>query len=346
MNLSIMAAESVSPLGWSAAATASAIRAGISRLEESEIYWDVEGEPIICAQIDAPEPRPVERIVQVSIQSLEGLLRTNLSLIRAASSLDILLGTASATRPGPNFSEPLMRAVSATVSKHVPVRSKQHFEMGNAAFHHCVSAAEAIVGSDRDSICLVGCVDSLLHEQTLDWYESGMRLKSDSPGRNHSLSPGEAGAFLLVSGPEARSGSSEASAKIVGLGISEEHAPLIVPEPSTAQGLTQALRIALTDARVDGQAIDSVICDLDGEHFRSKEWGLAGMRCLGSPSGEPEIWHPADCFGAIGAASGAVYAAVICSARGWLNGNSLVICSDDAGARGASIIRREAPQIR
>ena len=85
------------------------------------------------------------------------------------------------------------------------------------------------------------------------------------------------------------------------------------PHPRTGDGvcighgLTSVLRRALNDAgATSGVAADWVLCDMNGESFRGTEWAYAYIR-TGKMHRDPlEIWHPADCWGDVGAASGAI----------------------------------------
>ena len=52
MELVITATNSITAVGHNAEMTAASVRAGISRLEESIDYYDIEGNPILTASVE------------------------------------------------------------------------------------------------------------------------------------------------------------------------------------------------------------------------------------------------------------------------------------------------------
>ena len=110
----------------------------------------------------------------------------------------------------------------------------------------------------------------------------------------------------------------------------------------TGQGLTSALQKALTVSTPLPKPADWTICDLNGESFRSKEWVYAYLR-TGRKHRDPlEIWHPADCYGDVGAASGTVLAGIAIAAwqRNYARGQqALVWTSSDDEYRSAVLLQ-------
>ncbi|HYO51812.1 hypothetical protein [Archangium sp.] len=109
---------------------------------------------------------------------------------------------------------------------------------------------------------------------------------------------------------------------------------------SIGSGLTLAVRQVLAGLGPEQKA-DWVICDLNGESYRATEWVYAYLR-TGKRHRDPlALWHPSDCYGDVGAASGAIQIGIALSAfrRRYARGpHPLVWASSDDGLRGAALL--------
>jgi 3-oxoacyl-[acyl-carrier-protein] synthase-1 len=216
--------------------------------------------------------------------------------------------------------------------------------MGNASVQHAIAQAGLLIERDPNALCIVGGVDSLLRNSTLTWFEQDSRLKSISYGRQQGLIAGEAVCFLIVEDPSrARQANRPVLARITGLGLADEPAPRAANKSSRGTGLTEACRTAL--AGTSGEGVRTVFGDLNGENFRAMEWCMTEKRCFKNRDQLRQFWTPANCYGDIGAASGAVLTAVAAQGivRGWLQSPALVFCSDDHGPCGALVLAKGTP---
>jgi 3-oxoacyl-[acyl-carrier-protein] synthase-1 len=95
----------------------------------------------------------------------------------------------------------------------------------------------------------------------------------------------------------------------------------------------------LTDLKEQGRKLDAVLCDLNGEVYRSKEWGYALIKAFqGDMPVPPILIHPSDCIGDVGAAIGGILVGLSCYSMKMdhVNWNDAVIwCSSDDGERAA-----------
>jgi 3-oxoacyl-[acyl-carrier-protein] synthase-1 len=168
---------------------------------------------------------------------------------------------------------------------------------GLAALHR---AAAALAGGKIGG-ALVGSVDSLLRPSVHQRLLTAGILKD--PGSNpHGILPGEAAAFVAIEANPSTTGVS-----LYGTGMAEE--PTTGTEdPNQGQGLTHAIRGTRAAAGLPYMPL--IICDLNGDRYRALEWGLAFSRSLGDLQWRYDLptcgqfWHPADCIGDTGAASG------------------------------------------
>jgi 3-oxoacyl-[acyl-carrier-protein] synthase-1 len=88
--------------------------------------------------------------------------------------------------------------------------------------------------------------------------------------------------------------------------------------------------------------LDYRITDISGEQYYFKEAALALSRILRQRKEEFDIWHPAECIGETGAATGIAILAVAAAAcrMAYSPGPSVLShCANDSGRRSAAILR-------
>jgi 3-oxoacyl-[acyl-carrier-protein] synthase I len=210
------------------------------------------------------------------------------------------------------------------------------FSTGRAAiFPALVAATQALSAGDL-RFAVVGCVDSLVRPSRLARLDQRLLIKGEN--NPHGLIPGEAAAFLVLA-PSLNNG-----VVIQGIGCAEE--PTAGSErPNQGVGLTAALRGACRQAGL--RHWPPVFCDLNGDRYRSLEWGIGQTRALGSlrwNHGVSEaLFHSADCIGDCGAAGGALHVAWACddisNARSG-DRTALVWGASEGALRGATVLSR------
>ena len=344
MGIVITGVNSITAVGHTAEMTAASVRAGISRLAESVDYLDVEGNPITVGSVEgiSDEEDEVTRTRAIAMCCLEGLFQRYFK--HGAGSkreVHLLLGVAASSRPGPEYGH-IAEHLLEFVRTYTPKVTLQMTASGNPAAIRCLERARRLLSTNPTCLCVVGGVDSLLASDTLDFFEESERLKSESFGRNQGFAPAEAVGFMFVESKEnAIRERREVLAELAGIGLAQEPAPFLSELPSKGEGLTAACKIALSESGERANTIRSLWGDLDGEFFRAKMWGYAEVRCFGNSHGSRRLWHPADCWGSVGAASGIILMnmATVALARGWIREGALVFCSDDSGECGVSILR-------
>src|SRR3546814_19450353 len=72
--------------------------------------------------------------------------------------------------------------------------------------------------------------------------------------------------------------------------------------PLRAEGLTQAVRAALSEAGCGLEQMDYRLTDISGEQYYFKEASLALSRSLRVRKEFFQLWHPAACIGEVGPA--------------------------------------------
>lgn len=213
---------------------------------------------------------------------------------------------------------------------------------GRAAALAAVHRARRALASGRIAGAFAGGVDSLIRPSSYARLLAADRIR-DAEFNPQGVAPAEAAAFLVL---EARARGAKPLAWLEGDGVANE--PTAGSDsPNLAVGLTRALRGAREGVRLS--VLPLVICDLNGDRGRALEWALGSTRALGDlrwggpESTSGETWHPADCFGDCGAASGAVDCAWAIEAleAGYARSETVLIWGASDGAlRAAAILRR------
>ncbi|MCK5507471.1 MAG: hypothetical protein KAI50_03000 [Desulfobacterales bacterium] len=348
MEMVITAVNCITAVGHNAGMTAASVRAGISRLEESNDYYDIEGNPITAAFLQgiSDEANDVTRMRDIAKYCLENLLEKYFqNETGLVSEVNLLLGVAPLSRPGPRYegeSQELVNHLGTIVQKWTKKVTSQVITSGNSAVIRCIKIAGQLLKENPHCLCIIGGIDSLLALNTLDWFEEAERLKSGTFGRNQGFPPGEAVGFMLVEAKEAALGRKKKTmAEVIGVGLANESASFLSERPSKGEGLTKACKTALSECSYDPGDIEAVLGDLNGEFFRAKEWEYAELRCFGNCNDARQLWQSADCMGSIGAASGAILMniAAVGLSRGWIEKYAMVFCSDDEGECGSIVLK-------
>jgi len=345
----------VSPVGLNAAQSCAAVRAGISLFKEcddfecepEELDWS-EPEPAIGAR--APEScfapsgleLPQSRITALLLQAIQDLIRNSGMSRNEFARANVYIAVPAADRTGLAEGLPVeeLRAFFSSAIK--PFFGELKFFPGpSGAFFSAFAQAADRLSQDRDAAFVVAGVDSYHDFNTLSWLDRLGRFKS---GRNRDgFVPGEAAAaVLLKAGVTAEAGAGKPLAIVEGLGLASEKNVIGSGCHSTAAGLSEAILMA-AGSNGSAPAFQWAACDLNGESYRSMEWGLCQVRLSGYFSGLKQVWHPADCMGDIGAASGA--ALTVLAARAFEKSYApadkcLIFCSSDDGARAALVLAK------
>lgn len=125
-----------------------------------------------------------------------------------------------------------------------------------------------------------------------------------------------------------------------GLGFGVENSHVYSEEPLRADGLVSAIKESLVDAGCSESVLEFKITDISGEQYYFKEASLAFSRIDRTKREEFDIWHPADCAGDVGAASGLVMISVLKDAceKAYAKGDHILLhLGNDSGDRSSMI---------
>lgn len=325
----------VTSVGLNAAASCAAFRAKIANPSETR-FIDGGGQWIMAHQVELQQPwRGLAKLSRMAAMAVEEALA---QVPRARwSQLPLVLCVAEPGRPG---------RLDGLDSQLMPMLQQQlgvtfHKQHSALVAHGRVGVAVALHGARRLLFeqgapqVLVVATDSLLTWPTLAPYEREGRLLTER--NSNGFMPGEAAGALLI-GPA--KGGGELS--ITGLGFAREAAHVASDEPLRGDGLAAALRGALEEAGLAMHEMDFRITDVSGEHYYFKEAALALSRTMRQRKEDFDLWHPAECTGEIGAASGVsvVALAQAACAKGYTLGPRILAhWSADNGHRAAAVLQ-------
>lgn len=319
-------------VGLSAPASCAAIRAKLTNPCETR-FLDSGGEWIRGHRVPLEQPWGGRtKLRKMATRAIRECLAAN---PRASwPEIPLLLCVAERERPGrmEGLEEPLFAEICTELGVQFSDQS-QVIPRGRVSVGVALLRARRLLAEGRAKSVLIAATDSLLSWPTISAYEQADRLLTSV--NSNGFLPGEgAGAILL--------GRSAAGAALfcAGLGFGQEPAPIASDAPLRADGLTQAIRSALTDAECRMHEIDLRIADVSGEHYYFKEASLAMSRLLRERKEEFPIWHHAECIGECGAASGIVSCIVACfaCAKGYTPGPRILCHAATDGAERAAAI--------
>ena len=267
-----------------------------------------------------------------------------------ADDLDMSRGTLILSLPPPERpaygafdADDLRELLESTEAEGLP--SVEFIREGHAGGVVALSKSMELLRDEKAEFCIVGGIDSLVESPSMSWLDDAGRAKTDD--RPYGFIPGEASAFLLLElESSARKRGAPIRCELLDTAYTIEEATRFSDKPLFGKALADSIRTILSNQGTGPEGIDGILCDLNGEHYRMKEWGLAQCRIFDGTSSIPDLWHPAENMGDIGAASAILLAALAEAAigRGYFKGpRVLVWTSSDNGGRGSALLTSYSP---
>lgn len=299
--LSVKASGMVTAVGFNAAASLAAIRAGISGVREANL-WDAEsGEYLSAAKVALPQWwEGLGKLAELVAPAIQECLVAAEPVPRKR--IPILLGVAASNRPHrfPNLDEQILDEVEFKLEvPHHPL--SRVIPRGQVSGVIGIQIAQQLIESKKAPCCIIAGVDSFLQQKVVEAYMEQRRIMT--PKNSNGFFPGEAGCAVLVV-PSGRNHGNEL--RIIGLGVGRESGIIESDQPVAGDGLTQALRTAMMQAGIGLSDTDYWLTDQNGEHYKFKETTISRIR-LERMRQQPrqrryEVWHPIEYLGEIGAA--------------------------------------------
>lgn len=343
MNACVLAASLRTPLGLTSESATAAVRARVSAVRAHPFFREENGEPLRGAFDPFLEPHRM------------GWARLAAMVELPLQQLGEKLGLA----PHPNRRVPLLLAVA----EHRPGWSQRDerdlidwlhalevpglgrldvrvVARGHAGVHRGFELARELVARSDVDLCVVGGVDSCFELDTIAWLFQNRQIVTERT--RSSFFPGEAAAFVAVSNSVFCTGRGARSlATLAGAGTSEETQLIKSDSNNLGLGLAEAVRRAADGLRPEDARIGATWTDLNGERYRTEEWGFVILRTQQLFVDASTFQAPASLWGDLGAASGAVAAALQLTMwqLGWCQARSaLLVAGSESGLRGAVLL--------
>jgi 3-oxoacyl-[acyl-carrier-protein] synthase I len=352
-DISITGMGMMTSVGHNAPQASTSIRAGIARFGETpqfeptvqdpDLYFP---EPLIAAPVIGITDGLVgiERLLALSVPALREALEG--AKIGAAELPETMLLVAGGQRPGSGKGSRVDTVFVPRLASRIkggPFKGIEYLPQGSAGFLLALKKGMDLLRQGACLYCVVGSVDSLLDLEALTWLDSKGRLKSES--NVDGFIPGEAAAFIVIELQKNTLQRGVGQYALCGEAVIAEEKNTRWSETScTGEGLSQCLKTVLAGLKEKGRNPDAVLCDLNGEGYRSKEWGYALIKAFRGNLSVPSILiHPSDCIGDVGAAIGGILVGLSCHSMKMdhVDWNDTVIwCSSDDGERAALSVSR------
>lgn len=323
-------------VGFSPVQVLTSVRVGVSRYAESSVFFFPNYFPIVSF-LEEDEFPHLERPEGYADTSAYWRL-TQL----AAAALGDMAGQGDAAMPifvglPPRADQDSLldddawlRLLGELADVEFELGRSRCFRSGRASvFQAMAHALEGLARGDF-SKCIVGGADSYLGLKRLDkLYRDKRVLHENSMG---GFAPGEGAGFFVLS-QEQLAGT---QAKLCGLGVVEDPGHLLGDAPHTGEGLSDS--IEQMRGKMSVPKIAQVWTGMNGEHFFGKEWGVASMRHSDLIDAEAQVNHPAEFYGDVGAATGALLVGIAAQRERRDFGPRLVWSSSDREPVGGCVL--------
>lgn len=341
--IQIVAAGARAPVGATAEGVAAAIRAGIRRMHAvqlaalpGELESFVARDPLL----DPDDWDGTTRMRALATAALTEIVRKVSAAMKPGAAVPVLLGLPE-ERPGWTTADVsrVVAALEAVGGARLSLEISPRL-VGHASVLQSLKEAAGRLASDEGCpLVIVGGVDSYLDIETLAWLRGEGRWFEE--GSRNGFIPGEAAAFVaLTDGARARRLGLTAAATLHAVAAASETRVIGGDANVLGEALTSAVHGALASSE---GPVDEIWCDINGERYRSEEWGFAALR-LGPALRDASAYHTAarSC-GDTGAATGAlgVLGCLQAWRRRYAQGpRALIWGGSDSGLRVAALLEQ------
>ncbi len=299
------------PVGADSVMTAAAVNAGISAYKDSG-YFTKTKEPIKMAQV--PQDALPELSDELKLCGMYGRWEQHLVQLAGTAIQEALSEYSGEPLPlilaGPEhyqqwphqLPDNFLQNVVTQSGAPIDVTHSRTVQIGRAGTIEALQLAERFLFEADKEFVLVGGVDSYQRPELFRGLLEYGRLAI--PGNKDGFVPGEGAAFILVAKDKTNALTlNEHSAFITAASTWEEAAHLYSAQANKGEGLDKAVKASLKN--YTGPNIRKIYSSINGESYWSKELGVMLSRNNTRMVEDASIEHPADCFGDLGAASGA-----------------------------------------
>ncbi|WP_426755625.1 hypothetical protein [Myxococcus sp. Y35] len=341
----LVASGARTPVGTTAESVAAAVRAGISRvrlLQVPELGRQAESFIARDGLLDAQEWSGAARMAALGAAALEEVLaKLAPALPPEILEVPVLVGLPE-ERPGWRAADAtrVVAALSALSRERMRLRVEPRLTGHASALEGLREAMTRVSRAARYPLVIVGGIDSYHDVQTLAWLRERNQWLEE--GARTGFAPSEGAAFVAVmTAPLARRWGLLPHAMVRAVATARETKLIHTDDLNLGEGLTAAVGEALAPLEGTREVVASVHSDLNGERYRSEEWGFVALRLGAAFRDATDIHTPVSSCGEVGAATGALNL-VLCAQswrRRYASGpRALLWGSSEAGLRAAALL--------
>lgn len=341
----LLASSMLTPIGKGVNQVHCAVEAGINRYQETDIL-SVNGNPIRMAL--AP-PLAIKTVSGSNLTSLNSRQRRLLYLASAAlndlkhalpdSPIPMFITGPEAYTPNCGVDRTWIKCLGNICEINLDAANSRFTNIGRAGTADMVDIATRYFEATRAPYAVVGGVDSFYHVATLDFLEDQQRLLTSTTPCG--FIPGEGSAFLLLASRFAPTEKLKKSLACIQTPSMEYEQGSLDDIKESMSGLGKVFNHLANHCN---DAIEIIYSSENGEPHFSRELATAIMRNKDSFTDNLSVIRPAECFGDVGAAFGAIAISLAAEKLKRQNSNLpiIVACTSDSGARAALSLRRRS----
>ena len=295
----------ITPAGENSETTYASINAGINFIEFSDEFLDLKGESIRLAHISLKNEKEKRSEIFVNYLSdkFASFIQKKFSARKKQEKINLILSS------GIDLNDFVFTEKIEHLCENIETL---HIKSSNSSTIECFKKACEILEKDPEGLCITISIDSLINENTLENLEKEKRLATEGNGGYQKLVPSEGAAFFIVEKvKKAKNLNQNIYCAIEKTATATEPFPLLSDKPSKGEGLTKAFTAIFEKKPELKKEISDIFSDLNGEYYKSKEWGFVENR-LFENNQKFKLWHPADCIGDSGGAFSGILAGIAC----------------------------------
>lgn len=346
----IVAASAVTPAGLSLRETAASARARTAML--GEIEWrDRRFEPFVVGTVPDEGLPPLDPVIEKAMPQYREArmlrlahvaLEEVLAPLKEPGPVPLLLGLSEHHTTLPIETGRFLLRLQQQSGAPLDIQHSMAVAKGRAAGLMALRQAARLVSQSRTPFVLVGGVDCLVDLYVLGTLDLEQRVRGETV--SDGFSPAEGAAFLLLCTQDtAESHGLKPLSRILGAALGREPGHLYSQEPYLGEGLAATFTGLFSESPPPAR-IASVFASFNGERYWGREYSVARLRHADVFEENPQMEHPAEVFGDLGAAHGPALAAIAAHALydGYVRAPCLVYASSDRGERAAALLARAA----
>lgn len=337
-KLYIAATGMITPVGFNTEMTVAAVNAGISAYAESD-YYNKLNSPMIGAFVPneaLPELDEALQTIGLKADEKRMICMAHVALSEIGEYLPsdgavplFLAGPENIPARPSSVTPSLISLIQQQSGMSIDVDTSRYIAVGRAGVIKAIDLAFKYLSVADSNYVLVGGVDSYNNTGLMSYLDVENRVLAKNVSNGFALGEG-AGFLLLSKHPDKYF----LPVVIHQPGLSQEEGHLYSKVAYRGEGLSNAASQAI---QYVGKAnVDQLYSSMNGENFFVKELGVLSIRNAKYLNEGYQVNHPADCYGDIGAATGAILIGLSAmNLVGHSQGEShMVCCSSDMAERG------------